>query len=273
MASPAIDVLMGVYRPDRPMLRRAIRSILDQTWKSLRLIICDDGSPDDTYSWLEHYAAASGRILLLRHEQNRGLAAALNTCLRYASADYVARQDADDYSLPDRLEKQVQFLQEHPAFSFAGSFLYLFDEQGVWGRKRYPLYPQKKDFLFSIPYMHGALIFRRAALLSCGGYQVSRITRRAEDYELLMRMYAQGHRGANLPLALYAFREDDSARLRRKYRYRIDEAQVRWEGFRRMGIGTEGLPYIVKPLIVGLIPSGLLKRLKERRYHLQFERR
>ena len=268
-----VDVIMGVFEPDKAMLQVALDSIWAQTFHDLRIIVCDDGSRDDTSLWLEQYACTKGPMLLLRHEKNQGLAAALNTCLKHTSAPYIARQDADDYSLPDRLEKQVAFLEKHPNIAFVGSSLKLFDSTDVWGQKNYPCFPKKEDFLFSIPYMHGALLFRRDALLSCGGYHPCKITRRAEDYELLMRMTAQGAKGANLPEPLYAFREDDGAVARRKYRYRLDEVRVRWQGFSRMGILWKGLPYVVKPLIVGLLPRGLLAQLKERRYHLQLEQR
>jgi glycosyltransferase EpsE len=81
--------------------------------------------------------------------------------------------------------------------------------------------------------MHGALMFRRQALLSCGNYRVCRHTRRTEDYDLLMRMYARGFCGYNLPDSLYAYREDQEAEQRRKYRYRVDEVFIRINGFYR----------------------------------------
>ena len=93
---------------------------------------------------------------------------------------------------------------------------------------------------------------------------MSRETRRCEDYELFMRMQ-RSFSGANLDEGLYYFREDKNALARRKYKYRLDEVKIRWRGFKSLGLLPRGLPYVIKPLAVGLIPSPLLKRLRFRK--------
>jgi glycosyltransferase EpsE len=145
-----------------------------------------------------------------------------------------------------------------------GTAAFLFDEKGVFGSVAFPKKVMDKDFLFSCPYLHGSVIFRRDILMQVGGYKVSRRTKRTEDYELFMRLQ-RVTRGENLTEPLYYFLENGATVKRRKYRYRIDEAAVRYSGFKRLGLLPRGLPYVAKPLLVGLIPSRLLKILKRKR--------
>jgi len=254
---------MGAYNiKSVSVFQRAVESVLNQTMDDIELIICDDGSTDQTWKTLLDLAERDGRIKLIRNPTNRGLAATLNRCLAHAQGRWVARQDADDLSAPNRFQLQLQFLESHPEIGFVGSAVTLWDEGGVWRERVFPDYPQPRDFRFTMPFVHGALMFRRTALEAVGGYRVAKETRRAEDYDMLMRMYAAGIRGANLPDFLYAFQEDQAAQKRRKYRYRLHEMVVRWKGFCKMGLMPNALPYVVKPVIVGMIPNAVLKKLK-----------
>ncbi|MCL2069147.1 MAG: glycosyltransferase [Oscillospiraceae bacterium] len=262
-----ISVIMGVYRPDRAMLTYSIRSVLDQDMPGLELIVCDDGSQDQTFEFLTKWAENEPRLKILRHGQNRGLAAALNTCLDCAGGEYIARQDADDLSVPGRFAAQSDFLDANPGLCFVGSAVRLFGGSGVWAVKAFPELPQKRDFLFAVPFSHGSLMFR-GNLLKKHRYRVDRFTRRAEDYELLMRMYADGCFGANLTEPYYDYRDGGGMLSSMKYRRRMDAAVIRAKGFYRLGLYPAAIPYVIKPLIVGLIPLKLLNRLKRRHYRL-----
>lgn len=264
--TPLISVIMGVYNiAGLPTFYESVNSILQQTEKNFEFIICDDGSQDETWSTICQFAKLDHRIRLLRHTHNLGLAAALNTCLSHARGKFIARQDADDLSMPDRLHQQIVFLKTHPDIGFVGSNITLYDHHGIWGERVFPEYPQPKDFLFTMPFVHGVLMFRREILTNVNGYHTSWQTRRAEDYDLLMRLYAIGIRGVNLPAHLYSFLEDQAALKRRKYRYRFGEVSVRWNGFRKLHLFPIALPYVIKPLVVGLIPHRILVVLKKTR--------
>ena len=99
-----------------------------------------------------------------------------------------------------------------------------------------------------------------------GGYRVSKTVKRSEDYDLLMRAYSAGYCGANLPDILYAIRLDETTYQKRRYRYRLNECVVKWKGFSELGLMPKGIPYAIKPLIVGLVPVKLLNWLKEKYY-------
>ena len=266
--TPCLSVIMGAFNIGHlTIFDQAMRSILDQTMRNFEFIICDDGSTDNTWEKLTELARLDDRVRLLRNNQNEGLAATLNRCLAVARGQFIARQDADDLSVPDRVQQELDFLRVNPEIAFVGSNVVLWDQYGDWGRRVFPEYPGPKDFLFSMPYVHGALMFRRNTLDIAGGYRVAKETRRAEDYDLLMRIYANGLRGANLQTELYRFCEDEAAMGRRKYRYRVDDVIIRWKGFSALGLLPGAFPYVLKPLVVGLIPRKLLRRLKARRIY------
>lgn len=264
--TPSVSVIMGAYNiGSLAVFPEAIQSILCQSLGGLELIICDDGSTDQTWEVLTALARQDSRIRLIRSRRNEGLAAALNRCIAAARGAYIARQDADDISDQSRLEKQSRFLDSHPEIQFVGSDTELFDQNGIWRVRRFPAFPRPEDFLFTMPFVHGALMFRREALRRAGGYRVARETRRTEDYDLLMRMYAGGLRGANIGEPLYRFQEGRDTEQRRKYRYRVDEAVIRWKGFAAMGLMPRAIPYALKPLAVGLLPAGILRSMKKLR--------
>ncbi len=261
---PRVSVISGAYNAAGCYsFEKSIESILNQTYTDFEFIICNDGSTDETASRLKEYAERDPRVRIIENSENLGLAASLNRCIEAAEGEFIARHDCDDLAAPDRLEKQVKYLDEHPDISIVGTFAYLFDENGVWGESRFPVDIEKKSFLFCSPHQHGSVVFRREALRRAGGYRVSKETRRTEDYDLFMTMHTFA-KSANIPEFLYYFCEDKKTLRRRKYRYRIDEAKVRYKGFKKLGLLPKGIPYVIKPLIVGLIPSRLLIRLKNK---------
>lgn len=265
MSAPTISVIAGAYNlANCKTLDRSIKSVLEQTLSDFEFIICDDGSVDGTYDILKQYADKDDRIKLIKNEKNLGLVQTLNSCLASARGKYVARHDLDDYNDVSRFEKQLAYLEQHPEISVLGTAAALFDESGVWDKEIMPLKVENRDFLFNNPYKHGSIMMRRDAVERAERYRLAPETVRNEDYDLFMRMQTFSG-GANLPEALYYFCEDDAARERRKYRYRINEAKVRARGFKALGMMPWAFPYVIKPLIVGLIPSFALTRLQKRR--------
>ncbi len=152
-----VSVIMAVYNTEnRKILERAIDSILKQSLKGLELIICDDGSTDGTYSLLKEISNRDNRITLLRNQKNMGVSVARNRCIALAKAEYIAIMDADDYSDEKRLEKQIEFLKKHPEYAFAGTAGQYFNDAENESIRTYWFceFPQKKDFLFTLPFLH-----------------------------------------------------------------------------------------------------------------------
>ncbi len=263
---PQLSIISGAYNISGCYsFRKSIESVLDQTFSDFEFIICEDGSHDNSWELLNEYAQKDSRIKLLRNEKNLGLAASLNRCIEVSVGQFIARHDCDDYNAPERFAKQISFLNSHPDVSLVGTAVILFDENGEWGKMNFPKSVSNRDFLFRSPFQHGSVMFRRDALLEAGCYRVAKETRRAEDYDLFMTMQTFC-KAANLPEYLYYFCDDKKTRKRRKYRYRIDDVKVRWRGFKKLNLLPQGILHVIKPLIVGLIPSSMLERLKNRFY-------
>ena len=201
--APRVTVLMAVYNGEW-YVREAVAGILAQTLGDFEFLIIDDGSTDSSAEIIAQFQ--DPRIRLVSNKENIGLTASLNRGLEMARAELVARQDADDISLPDRLAKQVRYLEEHPQVAVAGTQVELVDEAGavlmghnnpcshagvIWG------------LLFHTTLYHPTVMMRKAAVAQGGGYDEKYIT--AQDYDLWCRM-AQTARFANLPDVLVRYR-------------------------------------------------------------------
>ncbi|MBR4777334.1 MAG: glycosyltransferase, partial [Lachnospiraceae bacterium] len=260
---PELSVIMGVYNcPAKEMLVRAIDSILNQTYRDFEFIICDDGSTNDTLSWLKEKAPQDDRIVIIESEVNKGLANALNLCLKKATGTYIARQDIDDYSAPTRFETQLEFLREHPTIAFVGTACFVYDNNGLYGEWHRPEFPAKTDFLFNSPFIHGTVIFRKEVFETCGGYELIGRCRKYEDYAFFMHAYAEGFQGANIDQLLYTFFSEEKKNMV-STAMRFDEYSVRRKGFKELGLGIKRIPYILKPLVLILVPNKLLNSLKD----------
>ena len=259
-----ISVIMGVFRKNKPInhLEESIRSVLEQTAPPLEILICDDGSDIKTKQKLSELAAADDRIKLLREGRQSSLAHKLNLCLSYASGEWIARQDDDDISDRFRFQKELQFLESNPGFSFVGCNTVLFDEKGIYGKRYFPERPQIKDFFFRQPYLHPTLMFRRSCLDVVDGYHDAPHTELCEDYDLLLRLASAGFVGANLDELLYCYRV--SRKLsRRKMKYRLNECATRFLRFRDLNLLPQAIPYVIKPILVGLLPTCILNKIKQ----------
>lgn len=264
--SDIISVIMGIYNcNDKEHLRLALDSIFLQTYDKVEYILCNDGSTDDTFQYIKEIYGHDPRVILIENKENMGLAASLNHCITYASGEYIARMDIDDISAENRFEVQMDFLKQNPTYDFVGSNINLINDKGIWGERKMPEFPSREDFLFGSPFVHPSILFRSKSLRQVNGYRVSKETRRMEDYDLFMRMYACGYKGANIQENLLSYREDSNAYRKRKYRYRIDEAKVRYKNYKILGLIPIGYVYVMKPLIVGLVPYTIINILRKKR--------
>lgn len=263
-----ISVIMGVrYTSDYlDSIKRSVMSILTQSYERFEFLICDDGSTPVACGYLDLLTQQDDRIRLIRKEGCLDLASKLNLCLRSARGEYIARMDDDDFSHPDRLEKQLTYLHQHEEIAFVGCNVNLIQGGAQVGVRKLPAFPVVEDFYFTQPYIHPALLFRRDALTAVGGYSESRRQVLCEDYDLLLRLYAKGFQGANIQEPLLDYTIPATAKGNRKMCHRWNEVVTRWYRFQELRAFPQALPYVVKPLVVGLIPGRLLSKIKSQRY-------
>lgn len=184
---PKITILMSVYNGTR-YLREAIESILRQTWTDYEFLIINDASTDDSREIILSFH--DSRIRLVDNSTNIGLTKSLNRGLKLAKGEIIARQDADDISYLKRLERQVQFLDNHPEVVLLGTSGRVIDEAGtpknIILRPPVGLLAIRWYLMFENPFLHTSVMFRRNVILEkLGGYNESLV--RYQDYELWSR--------------------------------------------------------------------------------------
>lgn len=265
-----ISVIMGMYNGD-DTLSRAIDSIINQTYDNWELIICDDGSTDSSYQIAEAYKYQfPEKIKLLRNEQNRHLACALNRCLEVAEGEYIARMDADDESLPDRLGKQISFLETHLEYILCGTDIIVADEIAcVENRLHSIALPDRFTMYKHTPFNHATVMCRRRLFSELGGYTESRSVIRCEDKDLWYRFFACDYKGANINEPLYKVYENEASIYRRTPRSRWNIFITNLRGYRLLKYPWY---WYYKPfinLLKILIPRRLLAYIKKNRF---FER-
>jgi glycosyltransferase EpsE len=258
-----ISIIMGIYNCANT-LDEAIESIIAQTYPNWQMIMCDDGSSDNTYEVAAKYVESDPeRFVLIKNETNQGLNITLNNCLALADGDYVARMDGDDISLPDRFEKEVEILNTHPEFAIVSTPMIMFDETGDWGRTGEPIpEPTIIDFAYHTPFhCHAPCMIRREAYLDVEGYTVDKRLLRYEDCNLWFKLYGKGYRGYNLSEPLYKMRDDKNAVARRDIKSRLRAVYVLYTGFKLVNMPKKYYKNLVKAffrsVIIAFMPKSL----------------
>lgn len=188
-SSPMISVIMGVYN-NGPFLREAIESILNQSYRDFEFIIIDDGSTDASPLILKEYANQDGRIRLVRQE-NAGLTKSLNTALRLAHGQYIARMDGDDVAFPDRFEFQLSFMESHPDCICSGTNVLIIDDTGdpiFYSQQPLSNHQIEKQLFIGrgSAIYHPTAIIRRDGIQKVGGYKDK--YRIGQDLDLFLRL-------------------------------------------------------------------------------------
>lgn len=249
-----ISVIMGIYNCASTLVE-ALDSLYAQTCQDFKIILCDDGSSDDTYHVAAKYASMHNNIILIKNEHNMGLNYTLNHCLEYADTEYVARMDGDDISLPTRFEEELKFLNEHPEYAFVSSPMIYFDENGDFMKGKVKNDFSGLDYLHGKTYCHAPVMVRKKAYDKVGGYSISKYLLRLEDQHLWLKLYKAGLRGYNLDEPFYKMRDDRKATSRRDFLTRRNEALMRLRICRTFRLSWWHYPEsIILPLIKWLMP-------------------
>lgn len=257
--APAVSVLMSVH-DGAPWIARAVASVLAQTERDLELIVIDDGSTDATPALL---AAEHDARLRVHRQERTGLTRALNRALGLARADLIARLDADDTALPERLARQRAFLAAHPEVGVLGTAARELDVAGALVRTLCPPVDDaalRRALIRANPFVHSSMMVRRALLVQARGYDETLPV--AQDYELWMRL-AGVTRLANLAEVLVERRlgpgrvsiEREEDRLRA-------EARLRWRAVARGAYPPWCALYALRPVLALALPRPLRRAVR-----------
>ncbi len=200
-----ISILMSVYNEPLGWLRASIESILNQTFTEFEFIIVNDNpNRRDIADLLEQYGIADGRIRIITNDENLGLTKSLNKAIKAAGGKYIARMDADDVSLPERLALQYEFLEGNDDIFLVGGSVEIIDEDG---RVRHSAIKRTKHreivqdmFHGRLAIYHPTIIFRNEGLLYREQFET------AQDYDFYLTLLSANKRFGNLKNILLRYR-------------------------------------------------------------------
>lgn len=185
---PLVSIIFASYNAEK-YIEEAVDSIINQTYDNLEIIIVDDCSSDDTWKILEKYASKDNRIVLYRNQENSKLPFSLNFAIKKANGKYLARMDADDISLPIRIEEQVRFMETNEDIGICGTAVELFGENVKKYILNHPIEhaEMKTRLLFSVCFNHPTVMIRKSILKNnVLKYHLEYVN--SQDYELWSRL-------------------------------------------------------------------------------------
>ena len=204
---PKISVLMPVYNGDQ-FLDKSIKSVLNQTFNNFEYIIINDGSTDGSSKIIESYR--DSRIKIINYSKNRGITFALNNGLNVAKGDYIARQDQDDISYPDRFMLQIEYLENNNVDLIDTNFIFI-DENDNYLQdyeKRYFSPDETLSHLFFYEMVHASIMCKRSLFTK---YNIQYRKRPTEDYDLFIRLAKAGMRAGRLDQKLIKQRKHSNS--------------------------------------------------------------
>ena len=211
---------MSVYNEPLDWLKGSIESILNQTFTEFEFIIVNDNpAGEELQDILKKYKNQDERITIIENPENLGLTKSLNIGIKEAKAEYIARMDADDISLPERLKLQYQFLEKNSDVFLVGTSVQIFDQNGQTKDK--VIKTQDHDQIVSsllggkLAFYHPTIIFRNENMLYRENFQTT------QDYDLYLNILSKGKRFANLKDVLYYYRVSNKSISMNKRRKQI----------------------------------------------------
>lgn len=232
------SVLLSLYKKENPKyLKEALDSIFCQTVRSDDVVLVEDGLlPDNLEVVVRDYERQYHELHVVRFEQNRGLGVALNEGMKYCKHDIIARGDTDDINHPDRFERELKILLEHPEYDLISAWIdeFVDNPKQIHSQRRLPEKPEDiyKYGKHRCPVNHPVAMYRKKAVEKVGGYQTDLFP---EDYYLWMKMLKAGYKFYNIQDSLLSFRYNpETIKKRGGWRYAVDEAKTQWKAYHQL---------------------------------------
>tara|TARA_B100000686_G_scaffold122554_1_gene129822 strand:+ start:574 stop:1272 length:699 start_codon:yes stop_codon:yes gene_type:complete len=200
-----ISVILSA-KDSESSLGNAIESILNQTYENFELLIMDDGSTDNTYQIVSQFSSRDKRIKLLKNKENQGLTISLNRLVQHSRGEYIARQDADDFSYPNRLEEQYEYLISKNLDACTTKAISLQSSKIIHKKSQY--LPKKIVIKFKNPFVHGTLLIKKSILERLNNYDENFYY--SQDYKLVTDLIDSGYKINILNKVLYKLNTENN---------------------------------------------------------------
>lgn len=211
-----VSFIMSAYNSEET-ISKSIESMLNQTYENIEILIVDDCSDDNTYKICENYSRINENIFLFRNNKNIGLTKSLNKLLNHSKGTYIARQDADDTSMPERIEKQFEFIKSNRLDGCSARSNIIGHRGVIPGLSYY--FPIKLIMKYKNPFIHGTLFIKKSVLSDLGGYDERFIY--SQDYKLMSDILQKGYRLSIIKTPLYNlnFSNNISTKFKKEQQY------------------------------------------------------
>ena len=200
-----ISVIMAAYN-SADTLKVSINSVLNQTYKNLEFLILDDASEDNTYEILEQYKILDSRIKIFKNSKNTGLTKSLNFLLQEAKGKFIARQDADDISHPERFKTQIDFMIKYNLHFSTTRAIRMGTKRKIPGLSFY--FPTKMIIKYKNPFIHGSLMIKKSTINNIGNYDEAFYY--AQDFKLITDLIKSKYRYRVINKPLYSLNMNDN---------------------------------------------------------------
>ena len=259
---PRVTVLMPVYNAGL-YVYEAVESVLQQSYTDYELLIIDDGSSDDTLQKITMFD--DPRIRIVKNETNMGLVHTLNRGIQLAEGEFIARMDGDDICLPHRLERQINYMEQHPNVGMCGSHVQVIHSGEVWEL------PQDPNELKVLLMFHCTSVMIRKNVLDDNELYYDLHYSHAEDYDLWVRL-AEVTQLTNIPEVLLMYRQHDTQVSKVHHAAQVHNAdRVRMRQLNSLGIIPSKWEWVnhQKLCNIGYSRNGWLRKMIEQndKYH------
>lgn len=257
-----VTVLMSVYN-DKKNLKESIESILNQTYKDFEFLIFDDASTDGSKEILEQYERLDSRIKLVINNTNKGLSYNLAQGVVASRTPWIARMDADDIAVNNRIEIQMNYVKEHPNVDIVGSYTIDINEDGKeLGLRKMPITHERiSSLIWACPFVHPTVLYKKEAILLAGSYDEK--LRRRQDYELWFRCKAAKLRFANIDIPLIYYRCTNEYYKKNNFKVQVYQAKIGWNGAKMVKATPIAYFGIILSFLKGVLPYSIRKPLNE----------
>ena len=251
-----VSIIISEYNTKVELLKESIKSLVNQSYENIELILIDDcGYNSDKLDNIVQ-SFNDNRIKLYKNESNKGLVFSLNRAIEISKGNYIARMDTDDYSYPNRIKEEMNFLLEHPEYDLVGSRCDFYDGSIIWGESKDYGDVTREKLLEGCPLVHPSVLYKKEAILSVGCYKDYK---RSEDYATWIELYANNHKMfvLNKKLVRYHLSIDDYKK--RTLKTRKGFLKLISSDYKKLNPTKLDLFKIrIKTIIAGIIPWKLM---------------
>jgi len=252
---------MSEYNTDENLLKNSIKSIINQSYNHLEVIIIDDCGKNNLEQILSEFN--DSRISVIKNEKNMGLVYSLNRALKYSKGKYIARMDTDDFALENRIKTQVDYMEEHPDIDLISANVEYYDGNEVWGKTKGQGEITREKLLNGSPITHPTIMAKREVMNNVGGYPNYK---RCEDYAMWIELYVNKYKMYKIPdiLLRYHLSIDDYKKRTLKTRkdfFRLLNTQYKKLNPKKNAI----LKMKIKTLLAGIMPYRIMYSYHKRK--------